>query len=593
MKCAIFTTMPKGVYSGGRYASYILAECLAHLGHEVYFITNNEPIFINDFANYPEHDDVNLILTDDFQQNLPEGQFDFVFLVPHQNPSDFFYSETKEFSRSRNAKLILINFESPNWFNEYAPVKRPENKWNQWLECTARGCLVLSISRESQKYAEQYYTKYPKRTHFDYWYPAMNEIEMNRSSAVEKENRILCVTRIDDPHKGANDVISLMSKEFADFTFVFMLGKDVKNKKTLEKLKLSAEKNNINLDFKYKLSDYEKFIEFKKAKVTVFPSYFEGYGYPPIESLSCGTPCVAYYLPVLEEICGDGTVFVKSGDIDALRSAILRTLNEHKSEDTLKAAARSCSNLEVRAEQINLVLERFDKISLPKPPKPPRAKISLPKFNLKNMFKRFRTRTEVGISKAYVDDSIVKFNGYIIAGKRVTSVKAFCGEQVLNSDFGFNRPDVTNKHPHLHTSKIGFMVYDICESVSKPIKLQFYCYERLVKATIISIDDLKAKPTTLATPTALKCELSESKIANDCLIIRGFVFANDRLIDLVKIGCDGEILGETKLCHSSAGLKHEIAFELMCSNKEYDINKMMLYLYDDAECVYIKRINAK
>jgi glycosyltransferase involved in cell wall biosynthesis len=54
----------------------------------------------------------------------------------------------------------------------------------------------------------------------------------------------------------------------------------------------------------------------------VFPSYFEGYGYPPVEALYCGTPCVAYALPVLKEVCGEHLTLVPIGDREAMGRAL-------------------------------------------------------------------------------------------------------------------------------------------------------------------------------------------------------------------------------------------------------------------------------
>jgi glycosyltransferase involved in cell wall biosynthesis len=52
------------------------------------------------------------------------------------------------------------------------------------------------------------------------------------------------------------------------------------------------------------LTDLEKFREFKSSRLMVFLSHFEGFGYPPVEALYCGVPCVARPLPVLREVNG-------------------------------------------------------------------------------------------------------------------------------------------------------------------------------------------------------------------------------------------------------------------------------------------------
>ena len=78
------------------------------------------------------------------------------------------------FARRRGARLALFNFETPNWFNAFAPVARDEGMWRQWRAATEDGCLILSNSAESMRYAQSYYVDHPERTAFDYWHQPIN-----------------------------------------------------------------------------------------------------------------------------------------------------------------------------------------------------------------------------------------------------------------------------------------------------------------------------------------------------------------------------------------------------------------------------------
>jgi glycosyltransferase involved in cell wall biosynthesis len=63
------------------------------------------------------------------------------------------------------------------------------------------------------------------------------------------------------------------------------------------------------------------------ARVMVFPSLYEGFGYPAVEAMACGTPVVASRVSSLPEICGDAAVLVdplNPGEIaDACRTILL------------------------------------------------------------------------------------------------------------------------------------------------------------------------------------------------------------------------------------------------------------------------------
>ena len=54
----------------------------------------------------------------------------------------------------------------------------------------------------------------------------------------------------------------------------------------------------------------------------VYPSYFEGFGLPPLEAMKCGTPVIAGNRTSLPEVVGDAGLMVDPFDVEALASAI-------------------------------------------------------------------------------------------------------------------------------------------------------------------------------------------------------------------------------------------------------------------------------
>ncbi len=71
----------------------------------------------------------------------------------------------------------------------------------------------------------------------------------------------------------------------------------------------------------------ERLIElYNAADVLLFPSFYEGYGWPPLEAMACGTPVVASTAPSVAEIVGDAGVLEDPTDTAALTGAVRAVL---------------------------------------------------------------------------------------------------------------------------------------------------------------------------------------------------------------------------------------------------------------------------
>jgi len=63
------------------------------------------------------------------------------------------------------------------------------------------------------------------------------------------------------------------------------------------------------------------------AEVFVYPSFYEGFGLPPLEAMSCGTPVISSNISSIPEVVGDAGILINPKDIEELSDAITRTLN--------------------------------------------------------------------------------------------------------------------------------------------------------------------------------------------------------------------------------------------------------------------------
>jgi glycosyltransferase involved in cell wall biosynthesis len=75
---------------------------------------------------------------------------------------------------------------------------------------------------------------------------------------------------------------------------------------------------------------------YNQAKIFVFPSLYEGFGLPPLEAMSCGTPVAAANSSSIPEICGkNNAVFFDPHDIKSIAETILSLYKNPTAQEKL------------------------------------------------------------------------------------------------------------------------------------------------------------------------------------------------------------------------------------------------------------------
>ena len=64
------------------------------------------------------------------------------------------------------------------------------------------------------------------------------------------------------------------------------------------------------------------------ADVFVFPSLYEGFGFPPLEAMACGTPVVASQRGALEETLGDAALAVEPESVSQITDAVVSVITD-------------------------------------------------------------------------------------------------------------------------------------------------------------------------------------------------------------------------------------------------------------------------
>lgn len=65
----------------------------------------------------------------------------------------------------------------------------------------------------------------------------------------------------------------------------------------------------------------------------VYPSFYEGFGLPPLEAMSCKAPVITSSITSIPEVTGDSAILINPYNIEELDNALVDLLNN----ETLKA----------------------------------------------------------------------------------------------------------------------------------------------------------------------------------------------------------------------------------------------------------------
>lgn len=74
---------------------------------------------------------------------------------------------------------------------------------------------------------------------------------------------------------------------------------------------------------------------YQKAKIFLFPSFHESFGFPPLEAMACGTPVIVSDVTALPEVCGDAALYVHPHDIADISEKVTKLYHDKKLQEDL------------------------------------------------------------------------------------------------------------------------------------------------------------------------------------------------------------------------------------------------------------------
>ena len=152
--------------------------------------------------------------------------------------------------------------------------------------------------------------------------------EIFKCNSNQKESLILAVGSI-DPRKNLLALINIF-KDIKDVKLM-IVGQE---NKVFSSLGIKDLPDNIV--FTGYVNDIDLVDLYNKASLFVYPSFFEGFGIPPLEAQACGTPVVCSNTTSLPEVGKDSVIYCDPYSLKDIREKIELVLNDKDLQNQLR-----------------------------------------------------------------------------------------------------------------------------------------------------------------------------------------------------------------------------------------------------------------
>lgn len=142
-----------------------------------------------------------------------------------------------------------------------------------------------------------------------------------------------------DAHKNLHRLIAAFaklrqqSKDYQEYELWFAGSSDKSNTP-----KIHSQIEELGIKHQVKFLDYVAYQELPKminqAIALVFPSLWEGFGFPVLEAMACGTPVITSNLSCLPEVAGNAAILINPYNVDEITEAMqtIATDNQLRSQ---------------------------------------------------------------------------------------------------------------------------------------------------------------------------------------------------------------------------------------------------------------------
>jgi glycosyltransferase involved in cell wall biosynthesis len=251
---------------------------------------------------------------------------------------------------ARCKKIITIHDLSYWRYPEFFSVKR--RLWHKLIgakELLRNFDMVLAVSENTKQDIVELGHIASEKVQVIYsglgaqYHQIKNDIEKRNLALVQKKYQlpqkfILYLSTI-EPRKNVSGIIKafeefiLENAEMKNFGLVIAGAWGWKSKEVFKTWQASRHKAKIK--FLGYVDQGDKVYLYNLASLFVYPSFYEGFGFPPLEAMACGCPVITSTVSSLPEIAGQAALMVNPDNIREITQAMSLIMQDAHLRDSL------------------------------------------------------------------------------------------------------------------------------------------------------------------------------------------------------------------------------------------------------------------